>query len=253
MLKMLRADFYKIVRSKILLILLVISLCVTIISPLTIIGDYINGNDFSVYGNLYTQSLMTGIIWIFIIPFVCKDFSSNYIRNVLPTYTQKDKVYYIISKIFYIFVYCLVYTVLSFLIEVIFNYTCGPGMMFNPERDYFTVKQFWMCYIAKFMNAVSVGALILFLCMALKKEYFTLIIFVPYLFFISGLIYNAIDSAVLENTGNAFYIEVYTLFGPIGALSNFATKEIWTVMGLSLLYTAVFSVLGWLVFRKRSY
>ena len=258
MLKMLRADFYKIVKSKTLLILLIVALCTTLVNPLFLIGDYIANKGIkdtylTVYGILIGQTGIVGLMWIFVIPFVCKDFSSNYIKNVLPVYTQKDKIYYILSKILYIFIFCIIYSVLNFSIQAFFNYAFGPGVMFNPNHDTFTVKQFWIRYIAEPINAVAVGSFILFLGMLLKKEYFVLVIIIPYLFLISSLIYTTIDEAVLEETGKIFQIEVYTVFGPLSALSYSTIENSELIIGLSVLYTTIFSVLSWLVFRKRSY
>ena len=92
----------------------------------------------------------------------------------------------------------------------------------------------------------------MFLCMVSKKDYFVLVIIVSYMFVFSSMIYDAINNAIFKTTGDVLnYTKLYTLFGPSTATLDY--NELPIVIGMSLLYTAVFSALSWLVFRKRSY
>ena len=249
MLKMLRADFYKIVRSKVLLSLFIITLLTTLIMPIFMLTD---SSEQTVFGDLFGGNTLASLSWIFIVPFVCKDFSGNFIKNVLPTYTKKDRVYYVLSKLLYIFIFCVLYFLITFIATIIFNYAFSKGVMYDKSYDNFTLAEFWLNIIATLLNAVAIGALLLFMCMALKKEYFVIVIFLPYMFYFCSLIYNAIDEAIFNATQEyTNYTELFTLFGPV--LSTHDIEEFPVIIGMSLLYTAVFSVLGWLVFRKRSY
>ena len=249
MLKILRADFYKIVKSKTLLILLIFTL-LTALTPS--IAMLINSSTSTVLDLLYRQTMTASFMWIFIVPFVCKDFSSSYVKNLMPSYTQKDKVYYILSKLIYIFVFCVLYSIAAFIFTTILNYAFGSGTIHDEKYEAFTLGGFALNQFAEVLNSVAIGAFIMFLCMVLKKDYFVLVIIVSYMFIFSSMIYNAIDNAILKATGDFFnYTKLYTLFGPSTATLDY--NELPIVIGMSLLYTAVFSALSWLVFRKRSY
>ena len=247
MLKMFKFDFYKIIKSKMLLAFLIIALFFTLVNP--ILHYVVDGSNYSVFSSLHMTSMLYGISWIFIIPFAAKDFSSRYIKNIYPSFKKSDKIYYILSKIFYIFVFCLVYIILTMFIEIIFNYIFGGKCIYNPDKDMFTLKEFFLKMFCKMFNCVAMGTAYLFLCTLFKNEYIPIIIVLPYIYFLSDPLYSAINSIVGEN----FYFEKYTIFGVNGILSYCNEKDYIFITMCSIGYLALFTLLSWLMFRKKSY
>lgn len=251
MLKMLKFDFYKIIKSKMLLAFLIITLCFSLINP--ILNSIVDNSDYSAFYGLYhTGRILYCISWIFIIPFVSRDFSSRYIKNIYPNFKKSDKLFYVLSKVFYIFVLCLIYTLLTIVLEIIFNYIFGGKCVYNPVEDNFTQKEIYLQSICDMLNCVAIGTVYLFLCMIFKKEYIAIIIVVPYIFFLCTILYRAINSAV----GGDFSIIKYTIFGVNQMLiaGNVSSMKDYTFIIISsLCYTALFTLLSWLIFRKRSY
>lgn len=247
MLKILRFDFYKIFHSKVLLGLLIFTFCCTLLNP--IIWYLIKNSTATVYSNLMQSNVLFGFLWIFAVPFAAKDLSSNYAKNLVPSYSEKDKIFYILSKVIYIVLFCLAFMLLNFLVEIVFNYIFGAKCMYNPEWDNFTAGQFYLQYFCRFWNYAAMGTLFLFLSVLLKKEYIVLIIVLPYLFILSSMLYGAVNALV----GDGFSIEKYTIFGIDRIVYYSSLKESWSYILTSTCYIVVFSVLSWLVFRKRSF
>ena len=249
MLKMLRADFYKIVRSKTLVILFIVYLLTAIAPSLAML---INSSDRSVLDLIYDMHITASLSWILIVPFACKDLSSKYIKNVLPTYKQKDKAYYVLSKVIYIFIFCVLYAITTFVLTTIFNLAFGSGIIYDKLNESFTLGEFALNEFTEILNATAVGTFILFLSMILNKEYLVLVVILPYMTFFQPMVYEAIEYIIFKSIGQHFNdLPMYTVFGPI--TTSFAYDKLPIIIGMSLLYTAAFSVLGWLVFRKRSY
>ena len=134
MLKNLRLDFYKLFHSKVLLGLLIFSAVFVFVSPCI---TYLIHKDASltVLGALMQEDGGFFILWMFAVPFLAKDISSGYMKNVLPNFSAADKLKYVLSKIFYIFLYTLCYTLLIFLVWTAFTYIFGAKTMYNPEID----------------------------------------------------------------------------------------------------------------------
>ena len=244
MLKMLKADFYKIFKSKMLLAFFIIALSLSLLNPILHAVDM---PDYTVYYNFRQPGILYGVLWIFIIPFVCKDLSSRYMKNLIPVYSEKDKFCYVLSKAFYIFVFCILFMLLNFVFEIILNYSFGIGRMHGKE--FFTVEEFYLFFLCSTLSSVAIGTVLLFLCVLVKKEYIVTIIVLPYLLFLCHLIYDAIDRAV----GGGFRIELYTIFGLDSTLCGIDKNGLVTGIYLSLGYIVFFTVSSWLVFRKRSF
>ncbi len=259
MLKMLRADFYKIFKSKVLLVLLIVVFCCVIANPLYLMDEYIITNN-SVYRNLESSSMLRGYMWIFVVPFVAKDLSSGFLKNIFPSYSNADKAYYILSKLFYIFALCLLYFILDFIVNIIFTAAANPEdwMMYNLERDDFTVGFFYFRYIAQMINAVAIGSLLMLLCVLIKREYIVFIIVLPYLFLLGPMLYEFINDTVallaekMHLEIDRFDIDPYTVFGGFNILSS---RKSYTVIPfvLGICYTIVFTLLSYVAVRRRSY
>ncbi len=252
MFKMLKFDLYKIIKSKMLLVVFILSLCLILVYP---IATYVinNNSESSVYGNLYSrQWTLFSLLWVFVVPFVSKDFSSNYIKNLCPSYKKADRIYYILSKVIYIILFCLIYALLTLGIEIVFNYIFGAKCMYKGATDYisYTKREFYLRYFSNFLNCIALGSLLLFLCTILKKEYIVLIIVLPYLFLFGSVLYSAINSIV----GNDFSIEKYTIVGMNTSIMFIGNEKGYLLpIGLSLGYTGLFTLLSCIVFQKKDY
>lgn len=218
MLKMLKFDFYKIFKSKMLLSFFIIALCTVFLNPIMYYVPYRNYD--SVYASLYnSSSLIVMLMWIFIVPFITKDFSSKYTKNFAANYSLSDRTFYVLSKLIYIIAFCVLTMLLQFLVVIIFNYTLGEGCMYEvatefSEGDRFTVGEFYLRYFVWMLNCIAAGAVYMFLCFLLKREYIVLIIILPYIFYIVYMVYTAIDSFVIEHFHiSDFSIDYYTVFG----------------------------------------
>ena len=226
---------------------MIFTFCCTLLNP--IIWYVIKDSTATVYSNLTQPDVLFGFLWVFAVPFAAKDLSSNYAKNLVPSYSEKDKIFYILSKVIYIVLFCLAFILLNFLVEIAFNYIFGVKCIYDPA-DGITVGEFYLQYFCRFWNYAAMGTLFLFLSVLLKKEYIVLIIVLPYLFMLSSMLYRAVNALV----GNGFEIEQYTIFGIDGVFYyDTSLKEYWFHILMSTCYIVVFSVLSWLVFRKRSF
>src|SRR5699024_452596 len=134
----------------------------------------------------------------------------------------------ILSKLFYIFALCLLYFILDFIVNIIFTAAANPEdwMMYNPERDYFTVGFFYFRYIAQMINAVAAGSLLMLLCVLIKREYIVFIIVLPYLFLFSYMLYEFINDMVallaekMRLEIDRFDIKPFTVFGGFSGVTS---------------------------------
>ncbi len=256
MLKMLKFDFYKIFKSKMLLAFFIITLCLVFADPIMNYVPYHNYD--SVYSNLYHSGPMLSMTsWIFIVPFVTKDFSSKYTKNFTANYSLTDRMFYVLSKLVYIAAFCVLYMLLQFVVEIIFNYTLGEHCMYkvtdgvNEGTSVFTVGEFYLYYFVQTLDCIAVGMVYLFLCLLLKREYIVLIIIVPYIFYLAPTLYNLIDSLIVKYLHiNNFCISYYTVFGMFQIASNLEPSN-GIKIAILLSYMAVFIAGSLLVFAKK--
>lgn len=250
MLKMLKFDFYKIFKSKMLLAFFIIVLCLVLFQPiLNYAGGY---NHESVYANLYNASgTFIMFMWIFIIPFAAKDFSSKYTKNFTANYSLSDRMFYVLSKLIYIAAFCVLYMLLQFVVEIIFNYTLGEGCMYD-KFDNLTVREFYLNYFVQTLDVIAAGTVYLFLCLLLKREYIVLIIILPYVFYLGPTLYSFIDSLVYKHLHiHTFNINYYTIFGMCQGISDTEPSN-GIKIAVLFSYMAVFIAGSFLVFAKKS-
>lgn len=249
---MLKFDFYKIFKSKMLLIFFIITLCTVLVNPLM----FSLKNAFSVYSNLFdsTPTLST-VSWLFIVPFVTKDFSSKYTKNFAANYSLSDRIFYVLSKLVYIAAFCVLYMLLQLVVEIIFNYTLGTHCMYKKEGDmlyqpdYFTVGEFYLRYFIWTLNCIAAGTVFLFLCLLFKREYIAIIIVLPYIFLCNEF-YRIIESLVGRFLHiYTFDMSYYTIFGLDPG--DYSGKEPGIKIAILLSYMAVFIAGSLLVFAKK--
>ncbi len=252
MLKMLKFDFYKIFKSKMLLIFFIIALCTVLVNPLM----FSLKNSFSVYSNLFDSTpILSYVSWLFIVPFVTKDFSSKYTKNFAANYSLSDRIFYVLSKLVYIAAFCVLYMLLQLVVEIIFNYTLGTHCMYKKEGDmlyqpdYFTVDEFYLRYFIWTLNCIAAGTVYLFLCLLLKREYIAIIIVLPYIFLCNEF-YRLIDIFVYERLHvKTFNMSYYTIFGLDPG--DYSGKEPGIKIAILLSYMTVFIAGSFLVFAKK--
>lgn len=246
MLKQLKFDFFKLVKSKTLLVFWILPLLLLLLNP--VLSYVINGGKSSVFDHLNasSSSLFLAII-IFSVLLTAKDFSSGYIKNV---YSFSDKLCYILSKIIYFFAFCLIYLIAEFLIDAFFNVVTGVCLIYDVERDNFTVGAFFLSTFTEALNGMAIGTVCCFLCVLFKKEYIVLIIALIYLFVGNMGIYVAINTVI----GHGFSIQPYTLFGfwPRFDYNNIFWEMIMPGVIVPLCYTLVFGFFSWLVVKFRN-
>lgn len=252
MLKMLKFDFYKIFKSKMLLIFFIIALCTVLVNPLM----FSLKNAFSVYSNLFdsTPTLST-VSWLFIVPFVTKDFSSKYTKNLFANYSLADRIFYVLSKLVYIAAFCVLYMLLQLVVEIIFNYTLGTHCMYKKEGDmlyqpdYFTVGEFYLRYFIWTLNCIAAGTVYLFLCLLLKREYIAIILVLPYIFLCNEF-YRIIESLVGKFLHiYTFDMSYYTIFGLDPG--DYSGKEPGIKIAILLGYMALFIAGSIGIFAKK--
>lgn len=259
MLKMLRFDFYKIFKSKALLSVFIVTLGLAILDPLILFDK----TDYSILPSLFYWNCLGFLPITFVVPFVSKDFSSKYIKNVYSSYSFADKIYYILSKVVYIFAMCVIWFLLRFASHSIFTLIRSAAadekivfvfvdLLNHPNA---TLNEFvsngLFYYFSQMMGCFAEGMLCMFLCVLLKKEYIVIIVVVLYWFVLSGLVYGLIG-----DTAN-YFKDNLSIFGMVGGIiGSILQLSMWEITQRVLAclgYSASFTVLGWLSFFKRSY
>ena len=253
MLKMLKFDFYKIFKSKALLSVFIVTLCLAFLDPLLFVLIY-SGAYLPFLEDLSQWLFLDFFIFIFVVPFVCKDFSSKFIKNTYSTYSFADKIYYVLSKIVYIFAMCVIWFLLRFAshltIKFIYSAVSNSKFQFENIHHGASVDIGLFKYFCMMINCFARGILCMFLCMLFKREYIVIVLMVLYWMFLTDLIYNALISAMGEIEGWTF-VKNFTIYGMADQLpgdSDVAMPRLVQNMLVSFGYSGVFAVLGWLCF-----
>ena len=246
MLKQLKFDFYKILKSKTMLFFWILPLLLLLLEP--VLFYVIQGEKLSVFAQLRSSSsnLFLAVI-VFSVLLCAKDISSGYIKNI---YTFSNKLCYILSKVVYLFAFCLTYMIAEFLINTIFNVFTGVCMIYDVNKDLFPAGSFFLSMFTEALNSTAIGVVCCFLCMLLKKEYIVLIIALLYLFVGSGAVYIVINTII----GHGFSIEPYTLFSfwPTVDYDNLFWETILPGVIVPVCYILVFGFFSWLILKKRN-
>ena len=169
--------------------------------------------------------------------------------------SENDRLFYILSKLIYIFAFCLLYALAQLAVNAVIGYAYNRDnfVIYDPERDDFTVGRFYLMYAAYTLNGVAAGTLTLFLCNLFGREYVVLAVLLAYMYFFSTAFYGIINDIVQNAFDPDFEIEFYTVYGQ-GRMSgqSMEDEKYLTMLFVSLGYTALFTLLSWLAFRRRS-
>lgn len=248
MLKQLKFDFYKIIRSKSFFVVWVLMILFCMVNPVMAI---VQQSTDDVYSQLQAGGAMIPVSIVFSVLLSAKDLSSGYIKNI---YSFTNKLCYIVSKAVYIFSCCILYALGEILFAVIGNYCFGSGVFYDASRytlgEIFPLGYFITDYLLEILNSTAIGVVCCFLCMLLKKEYIVLIIALLYLFVGSGAVYIVINTII----GHGFSIEPYTLFSfwPTVDYDNLFWETILPGVIVPVCYILVFGFFSWLILKTRN-
>lgn len=246
MLRQLRFDFYKITKSKVIGWCFIIPLLILLIGPAN--TYIINTSAMSTISNLRAVSGNLNIaLYVVGIVFITSDFSSGYIKNV---YQFSNKLQYLLSKVIYVFIFCVLFLGLEFLIGWMFNTIWGNETFIDPMMD--DVKAYLFTMIAELLNGVALGIFLCFLSSLVKKNYIVFIIAFSYTFVLGNLLYSAINGLFPQDSG--FVIQPYTLFGFIRPNIYYMLKNdgnYLTPIFVQICYIVVFGFFSWLILKKR--
>ncbi len=269
MLKQLRFDLYKIVKSKTIRVFLIISAIVCLINPLIPIlerglssGKWLSQGAFFNVIDGRIPYLLYELVMLFPLVFVLKDFSSGFIKNI---YTETNKFYYVLSKIICIVLYAIIlriaYFIISFLVHCCFFNGKIKELLYVKEQ-YYSIN-FGIYFLEQILTALAsaaVGCLVLVVTLLVKKEFISAIIVLPYGLYAYSLLTNSfvtLTYLIIKNMKVSEILISFTPFRMVNRLqeirifaSNILTSWMYLVVivgcvGLSLL-------LGWLLVRKKN-
>ena len=133
MANLLKFDLYKLVKSKSTWIVFV---SIMLVHVLYLVYYYDGGVRGSIAALTPSSGYLNAIdllLPLFILLFVGKDFSSGYIKNIG---SSVKKIYYILSKAVIIALSVFAMYIGMFLLEVVFNYSWGPGQFYTYDEVY---------------------------------------------------------------------------------------------------------------------
>lgn len=183
MLQTLKFDLYKILKSRSMIFVWVITGLLLVSSPL--MNYLLHQNSGSVMKSILgTGGSMPLSTWFFVAVFSTKDYSSGYIKNI---WTSSNKFYFVISKLIYCLLFCMIYCILTFLLDWFFNLIFAGGIIHSSQDD-FLVIHFIINELSIILNSTAIGSVTILLCVLVKKEYIALIIMSAYFFVLAGVV-----------------------------------------------------------------
>ncbi len=199
MLRQLRFDIYKILKSPIMWAVFALSLSLIIALPIkcyTEIYDFAEGHFKPGNGSTTAMGCMTGYefytymalcVIFFVAFFVGKDYTSGYYKNI--GYAI-NKTYYVLSKVVWIALFAVLWFLLYFLMNIIVCVAMGGSVYYDP-RDFFLGMSL------RVLSAIAFGTVVMFLLFASKSMIVALV--VPLIFlFTWGFAEDAIDRFIMQ-------------------------------------------------------
>lgn len=203
MLKILRADGYKLIHSVMMLIYFGVVFLLLFIHPIMILSST---------ESLYMEILQVGYLniastvapMIFAVLFVGRDFGSGSIKN---TYQSSNKVAYVFSKVIYILAFCVIVELVYFVLMLIFA-SIG-SIQINDPTNKVPPKVLYLDMFFRVIASFSMGTMSMLLVILLRHEYIVLPIMLVY-FFVSSIIYSMIGSSIGDDFAIFRYITQYS-------------------------------------------
>lgn len=231
MLKTLRYDFYKIVKAKTLLIFFLVAVSLALLDPIFV--AFSNG-EFG-FGRILTCPMVIQFLpVVFVAPFVCKDSSSRFLKNVFSEYSLWDKICYVLSKIIYILAVCVVWYIVYMLMSLTVGgiYSAAHNVPFRMEEISFdgtvlkSKSEVLFVYFCYFLNAFTISTVVLFMCLLTKREYIVTVVILIYWLALAYPIYGVINSALgLKSIHEAGFVEIEERFNSVDWFTVFGIQN----------------------------
>lgn len=162
----LRFDFYKLIKSRWLYVVYAVSFLAAIYGAVDIyfIQSATDYNYLQEYKN--SMSYLTILVIVFSIAFVIKDYSSSYIKNIYPSI---GKAQYIISKVLYIILFCVIYSAIEFFAWYWLGEKCGTGAPLSPELLASLTQDVKVKLLVVTLSSTAIGIFVMALTVLIKK------------------------------------------------------------------------------------
>lgn len=247
MLRILKFDFHKLIKSRAIKIFLYVGCA--LIFTYNLFSYAISKNNDAVFENLYSSvfSLTPLLVIIFAIFLTTKDYNSRYINNILGSVNKFE---YILSKLIYILAYCFSLQILNFISNVIGNYIFGAGIIYNAESSY-TFSEFIVYFFMQILVLLSISSVIVLLSTIFRNITITFIIALVYFLFLSQFLYSVIDKLI----GGDFTIEKYLVFSAINNLYNSMgdSNNLLLILSIQSAYVLITLLLSWFILAQNNF
>lgn len=234
-------ELYKLAKSRIMRFLCILMVLCDIIS----VGYKVSG---SIINRYVTIRGVNFFLIALIIVFVNEDFSSGYIKNIYPII---NKAYYILIKLFFIFLFCLIAQIIWFLLIVLFNMTSKNYKQwltpYELEEASLWISKAFIVFACKIAGGVAGGSFIALFTLIIKNAFIPLAAVWSYLLF-GGInaLQNLLDKTFLYKVMPAKHYLITSF------LNNQTNNDYLIISFLLMLaYTVIFIFFGWVVLSKR--
>lgn len=244
MLKILRFDFYKLIKSWRFRVFFIISVLCCFIMP---IENIVTKSEYSIFEHIYGSADFWLNILVIVFAFLLgSDIATEYIKNIS---NKTKRCYYVLSKIIYLVAYIVLFNALAFVIEIIFNKSFGTGV-FIEETDFrrFSVASFWQDMCMFMLITLVKGLIVLSFMWTTKRNYIVLIVVLVY-----ALVLNGICMNFLEKIFKTSAIRNYAVF-----TNAYPCKYKWGIsdpvaaMIIYLGYSIISFFVSWLAIAKKN-
>lgn len=268
MLKQLRFDLYKIVKSKTIKIFLIVSAIACFVNPLVpvlegglLAGKWTMKTPFFNAIEGRDPFLIYELVLLFPLVFGLKDYSSGYIKNI---YTNVNKFYYVLSKVICILLYAIIlriaYFLASFLVHCCFFNGKIKDLLYVEEQyhsinfTYFFLEQL----LISLASAVS-GCFVLVVTLLFRKEFISAIITLPYGLYLCNLLTYPLIALTYKIVKKMAIAEKLICFSPfrLADLIQFNVNANnafmnWMYVVAIVGYIGLSLLLSWLLVRKKN-
>lgn len=270
MLKQLRFDGYKLIHSRTLWVVYAVAFLFALITP---VAEAIDGYSvFWVLRHTSNSAMIQISVVLFVAFFVGADYRSGYVKTVI---SRVEWAKYVISKLIYIFVFCILWVCVYHLLLLAIIPMGGGGLVGTTakwvgdelEGEWVYAKEqynFGLLYCKLLWmgtGAFAYGVLVMFVLMASKSTLIALVFGLVYYFLAPAYLYPAINSLLINGFGvkeQTYIIQKYTLAAPDWVYDGFAwdpiklkTEDLLLYHFGILFYTLLYSGFSILICYKR--
>lgn len=218
MLKQLRFDFYKLIHSRVMWGVLIAALILAMVNPIISVASF-HDSAFSALRGMSSTTFVNVSVVLFVAFFVGADYRSGYVKSIV---TRINWAYYVLSKVIYIFAFCILFGLAYQLFFILFT-LMGGGKVYEPNiyEPNISQAQYGGAVYYKLLCEVFVsftyGMLVMFVLIASKSTIAALVVGIIYLF-VSEYLYNLADIILVKvfgakEQGYPNIISYYTVLG----------------------------------------